>query len=57
MIYSIYLITNVANGKIYVGATKKTIRKRLQEHFYSARRDLKRRFYCAIRKYKNFNFE
>ncbi|MGL5014046.1 MAG: GIY-YIG nuclease family protein [Bacteroidales bacterium] len=33
--YKIYKITNIINGKIYVGKTSKTLNERLEKHFQS----------------------
>lgn len=53
MYYTIYLLTNTVNGKIYVGVTN-NYKKRMREHSYASNDYLISR---AIRKYgwKNFN--
>lgn len=49
----LYLVTNTVNGKTYVGVTsRKDVRRRMSEHFYSARKGIHNgAFYRAIRKY------
>jgi group I intron endonuclease len=53
----IYVITNAANGKQYVGKTKTAIKRRLQQHRRLSR-DVKSRtlLSCAIRKYGESSF-
>lgn len=56
----IYKITNLINGKIYIGQTRFSIKKRYERHLYEAQRGvLQYPLYKAIRKYgnKNFNVE
>ena len=56
----IYKITNLINGKIYVGKTTKTIEKRWRRHVYDAENDLvSTHLSKAIKKYgaKNFKVE
>ena len=56
----IYKITNLVNGKLYVGRTSRTPpEKRWKEHLRTARTEPKYRFHLAIRKYgaENFRFE
>lgn len=48
----IYLITNIVNGKVYVGQTTKTIGERFSEHKSEARRGSELPFHRAVRKYK-----
>jgi group I intron endonuclease len=48
------MITNLINGKIYIGKTTKTIEKRWQGHCYDKSDDY---FHNAIRKYKPENFD
>lgn len=58
MLGRIYLITNLINGKKYVGQTVKTIEKRLKEHFKAAFVEHRKSIiYDAIRKYGIKNFE
>lgn len=54
----IYKITNKINGKIYVGQTIKTLKRRLQQHFANSKKS--NTYLCkAIRKHgkENFNIE
>jgi hypothetical protein len=57
--YKIYVITNSANGKQYVGLTAYGLPDRLKQHFASARRGRKAPLPNAIRKYgeKCFSIE
>jgi group I intron endonuclease len=53
----IYLITNIVNGKKYIGQTIKTIEKRLKEHFKAVFVENRQVIiYNAIRKYGEDNF-
>jgi group I intron endonuclease len=47
----VYLITNTANGKRYVGITTHSISKRWPEHCFLARTHAKQALYRAIRKH------
>lgn len=49
----IYKITNIINGKIYIGMTQRTVEERFQEHLKDSNRRTfeKRPLYDAIRKY------
>jgi hypothetical protein len=49
--YKVYLITNSANGKQYVGLTIGTLADRLKQHFAAARKGRKAPLPNAIRKY------
>ncbi len=49
--YKIYLITNMINGKQYVGLTIGTLQGRLKQHFAAARKGRKAPLPNAIRKY------
>ena len=57
----IYQITNLVNGKIYIGKTEQSIKKRWQEHCADSikERCADRPLYRAIRKYgiENFSIE
>lgn len=52
----IYKITNVLNGKIYIGQTTKTLNRRWVEHCWESKHDSKVLFHCAIQKYGKENF-
>lgn len=54
----IYKITNLINGKSYIGKTSFSIKKRFKEHQRDAFRDRneKRPLYSAMRKYGIENF-
>ena len=53
----VYKITNLVNGKIYIGITEKTVEERFKEHLRFARRgDKDYPLYRAIRKYGEENF-
>lgn len=49
----IYKATNTVNGKIYIGQTTRTLKKRMSEHKHNAIYNKKKgnHFYSAIRKY------
>ena len=47
----IYTITNVINGKMYVGQTTRTLEKRIRDHINSANRGETYPLYQAIREY------
>jgi group I intron endonuclease len=55
----IYRVTNVNNGKIYIGKTKQTLEKRKRSHLKKSRHkavDKMTFFHRAIRKYGSGNF-
>lgn len=54
--YKIYLITNSANGKQYVGLTIGVLEDRLKQHFAAARKGRKAPLPNAIRKYGENSF-
>lgn len=56
---SIYKITNILNGKMYIGKTLHSIQKRFQEHIKDSQRVRydKRPLYDAMNKYGIENFE
>ena len=49
--YKLYFITNVVNGKVYVGLTVSSLPQRLKQHFAAARKGRKSAFTNALRKY------
>lgn len=50
--YIVYKITNVLNGKIYIGITTRTLEERWQQHCYDAlKKQDNNYFHRAIRKY------
>lgn len=52
--FTVYLITNLINGKMYVGQTRKTALQRFQEHCWvGAKKDY---FHFAIEKHGKENF-
>ena len=55
---SIYKITNLINGKVYIGKTSSTIEERFKQHLNesSKKRGSKRPLYQAINKYGKENF-
>ena len=55
----IYKITNITNGKSYIGKTMKTIQERWDEHCheYTKERSEKRPLYAAMKKYGVENFK
>ena len=55
----IYCITNIINGKKYIGKTLKSVEKRFKEHLedYKRNRCEKRPLYDAIKKYGKENFK
>lgn len=50
-IYSIYKITNLVNGKIYIGYTGQTVDERYREHLIESRRRPRLELHRAIKKY------
>ncbi len=55
----IYKITNIVNGKSYIGKTERSIESRFQDHIYESKkiRSEKRPLYSAINKYGIGNFK
>ena len=47
----IYKVTNLVNGKVYIGQTKHSLDVRKQRHLQQARKGTNTHFYQAIRKY------
>lgn len=52
----VYKVVNKKTGKIYIGKTKQTLHKRLDDHFKDASRGSPAYFHRAIRKYGKHNF-
>jgi len=60
MVYSVYKVTNLENGKLYIGYTSKPVLERWKAHVYESRYGRKRRALTrAISKYgeKSFSVE
>lgn len=55
--YDVYLITNTANGKKYVGITNRGAEYRFKEHFSQARCGSRQIIHCAMRKYGEDSFK
>lgn len=55
--YRLYLITNIKNGKQYVGITTNKLGDRLRGHFALARKGRKSHLYNAMRKYGRSAFK
>jgi len=56
VIFTIYLITNKVNGKVYVGQTRQTLEERWKHHCAYAKRGFNYPICKAIRKYKPEGF-
>lgn len=52
----VYKITNITNGKIYVGQTIRSLEKRWKQHIYNARRGSNKPLHKAIQKYGEEKF-
>lgn len=48
---NLYIVTNLTNGKLYVGQTRRTVRARWAAHLSRARNGSKTHFACALRRY------
>lgn len=56
----IYKITNLINGKVYIGLTTRLLRERFASHLcmaFSEKKDLHCKFHNALRKYGKENFK
>lgn len=52
----VYKIQNLVNGKVYIGKTSLSTKRRLQIHFQKARGGSQTYFHRAVRKYGETNF-
>ena len=52
----VYLVTNITNGKQYVGKTVQSVNKRKYHHIYNVNNGSQYHFHRAIRKYGKSNF-
>jgi group I intron endonuclease len=52
----VYLVTNLVNGKLYVGCTKATLKHRWVQHLSAAKKGSPLALHAAIRKYGAVNF-
>lgn len=55
--YEVYLVTNLINGKYYVGITSQGVEERFKGHLWDAHRGSKTIFHSALRKYGVENFK
>jgi group I intron endonuclease len=54
----VYMVTNIVNGKRYIGKTvREKVKIRKREHYTAARRGVNTLFCKAIRKYGEYNFK
>ena len=54
----IYKATNLINGKVYIGQTKKELKRRISEHKSELKLNGRNQlFYNALRKHGWYNFE
>lgn len=53
----IYKVTNLINEKVYIGQTRLDVKERWKRHLYDAKREKNNKFYNAINKYGEENFE
>lgn len=53
----VYKLTNLVNGKIYVGQTRGSLPKRFRKHCERANKGAKGKLYPAMRKYGIINFK
>jgi group I intron endonuclease len=54
---TIYCITNISNGKQYIGQTKHELNKRWKEHLYESKKYNTRPLYRALNKYGTDSFK
>lgn len=54
--FIVYLVTNLVNGKVYVGKTEKGLQKRWSKHVENCRKGVGFRLYTAMRKYDPSSF-
>lgn len=54
--YQVYKITNFINNKIYIGYTQRSLKLRLRDHFFKAKKGSLSSLHKAIRKYGKQNF-
>jgi group I intron endonuclease len=52
----VYKVTNLINGKCYIGSTTKSLKKRKQGHYYDVKRGSQKVFHRALRKYNKDDF-
>lgn len=55
-VMTIYKITNIANGKVYIGQTKHSVEQRWKRHLYDCNHEKNNKFYNAIKKYGSDKF-
>jgi group I intron endonuclease len=55
----IYKVTNLTNGKVYIGQTVRTLHQRKNSHIRDLKKNMDIVFHHALRKYgiDNFNWE
>jgi hypothetical protein len=58
-IYSIYKVTNILNGKVYIGFTTNLVQRKHRHKYYALEKQVVNHFYTAIRKHgwENFQWE
>lgn len=54
---TLYMVTNKANGKVYIGQTATSFARRWSRHRWDARRGNNNCFHAALRRYGSENFE
>lgn len=53
----LYEVLNKINGKVYIGITRTTLKKRFSSHLLSVKKGSMTPFHCALRLYGEDNFE